>query len=64
MIFTVHDVLGAMRDSRDTAQGIAHALGAATPVDVLPILNSLRGEGRVVRRVDVNGAPVARWGLA
>lgn len=46
-----------------TASKIAERVGEPNghPIDTLPILYSLQAEGRVHRRVDVEGAPVARW---
>jgi predicted Rossmann fold nucleotide-binding protein DprA/Smf involved in DNA uptake len=43
-----------------TAQQLADRTGLSVRDTVLALC-TLRDEGRVVRRVDVEGAPVARW---
>jgi hypothetical protein len=48
-------------EGRMTAAQIAEKLGHPSPREVVPILNELQGEGRVVRRVALEGIPVARW---
>lgn len=60
MPITADSILEAITGQM-TAQKIAERLGFTSPRPVLPVLNDLSAEGRVVRRVDIEGGPVARW---
>ncbi len=59
---TPDSVLDALNGTM-TASKIAERAGepGGKPIETLPILYMLQAEGRVHRRVDVEGAPVARW---
>jgi predicted transcriptional regulator len=60
MPLTADSVLDALAGQM-TAQKLAERLGHSKPTEVVPVLNSLADEGQVVRRVDTEGNPVARW---